>query len=103
MERVQKNFKEINDFLKSIIFIDDITFLKLALAGGYSLSIVTASHYDSAELGTVEVALLKNGKLKSEDFIIHYMPYSLWLDFVGDIQQAQPDEYERIFKEYKAL
>lgn len=101
-----KNISNINYFLKKAVFINKIAFLSVMLEEGYQLNILTASHFVSAKLGTIEVALMRNGRFafdNSENSIIDYMPYSLWLDFIGDIQQAKPENYERIFKEYKAL
>lgn len=102
-----KNISNINFFLRKAVFIDKIARFAILLEGGYQLSILTGSHFYSAELGTIEVALMRNGKfafgVESDDSIIHYMPYSLWLDFVGDIQQVEPASYEKIFKEYKDL
>lgn len=101
-----KNINDINYFLKKAVFINKITFLSVILEGGYQLSILTASHFNSAKLGTIEVALMRSGKFafdNSDDSIINYMPYSLWLDFIGDIQQANHNDYEKIFKKYKTL
>jgi hypothetical protein len=97
-----ENINNINYFLQKAVFVDKIAFLSINLKKGYQLSILTASHFDSAKLGTIEVALMRNG-FAFDEAIIDHMPYSLWLDFIGDIQQAKPDEYEQIFKEYKTI
>ena len=101
-----KNISDINYFLQKGVFINKIAFLSVVLEEGYQLNILTASHFNSAKLGTIEVALMRNGKFafdNSNDSIIDYMPYNLWLNFIGDIQQAKPESYERIFKKYKTL
>jgi hypothetical protein len=82
----------------------------VSLKAGYSLSILTGSHLHSHELKTVEVALGKDeafvfGYEDTDDSIIHYMSWALFLDFIGDmnsINEGKLDKtFEEVFKQYQ--
>ena len=101
-------FEDINE-IKACAKCEDYHRFAKELKDGYSLSILTGSHCDSAELQTVEVALLKDGEFvfgeeDSDESIIHYMDWSTFLDFLGDMSTALQDEedvIEKIFKHYR--
>jgi hypothetical protein len=83
---------------------------RLELRDGYSLSCLTGSHEYSHEFKTVEVALMKNGdwaieSKHSNDSIIHYMPWTLFLDFIGDMNSIKNGRlnktFEEVFQQYQ--
>jgi hypothetical protein len=77
--------------------------------GEYTLSILTGSHSDSAELGTIEIGLLKNGVFykcldNSDDSIIHYLPFHVFPTFIYFVSLAECSEtLEGIFEKYKEM
>jgi hypothetical protein len=123
---------------------------KVELKDGYLLSILTGSHYNSAKLQTVEVALMHNGEFvfskkdsalgdgfkldfsgeefasdeddsddsffsskfnnyddefDSDESIIHYMTWNLFLDFIGDVTSWNEGNLDKsiedIFRQYQ--
>lgn len=71
----------------------------------YELSILTNSHCESVELGTIEVALIKNGAFfmgdnDTNDSIIHYMEFDDFKHMVDKIEN-DVEKIEDIFSEYK--
>lgn len=77
--------------------------------GEYSLSILTGSHDNSAELGTIEIGLSKNGVFykgldNSNDSIIHYLPFHVFPTFMYCVSLAKCNEsLEYVFETYKKM
>lgn len=76
------------------------------LKDGYMLSILTGSHFNSAELGTLEIALLENnyfafGGENSDKSIIHYIEPDKADEMLAEMKQASSDSYKDIFKKYR--
>jgi hypothetical protein len=90
--------------------VHDDDFNKVTLEiGEYTLSILTGSHADSAKLGTIEIALLKNGSFykfleDSDDSIINYLPYYTFPTFMHCVSLAECGEtLEYIFETFKKM
>jgi hypothetical protein len=89
--------------------VHDDDFNKVTLEiGEYTLSILTGSHADSAKLGTIEIALLKNGKFykgdDSDDSIINYLPFHVFPTFMYCVSLAKCNEsLEYVFETYKKM
>ena len=105
-----KNLFDGNDAIKATLGIDDFNRYTKDLKDGYRLSILTGSHCDSYKYKTVEVALLKDGEFvfgdeDTDESIIHYMSWALFLDFIGDMSswnEGRADKsIEDIFKYYQ--
>ena len=104
------NLFELAAVIKTTLAEEDYHRYVLELKDGYILSCLTGSHYNSHELKTVEVALMKNGSfaiksMDSDDSIIHYISWALFLDFIGDmssIKEGKSDKtFEQVFKQYQ--
>ena len=105
-----KNINTTKTLIKSTLSDDMFHRYKVVLKDGYLLSILTGSHFNSAKLQTVEVALKHNndfvfGDDDSDASIIHYMTWSLFLDFIGDmnsINEGKLDKtFEEVFRQYQ--
>lgn len=104
------NLFELAAVIKTTLAEEDYHRYVLELKDGYSLSCLTGSHFNSAELQTVEVALMHNdtfafGDDDSDFSIIHYMSWALFLDFIGDMNSVKEGKARKsiktIFAEYK--
>lgn len=74
------NFENAAKTVGMTVRVDIPAYYDLYVTDNVRLSIVTASHFNSASLGTVEVALLVNeqfamGEENSDDSIIHYLNF----------------------------
>ncbi len=73
----------------------------------YKLSILTGSHYNSANLGTLEIALMKNGRFafdNDDNSIIHYIYPDLAEKMLNEMNMVLNNEdIEEIFKVYMDL
>lgn len=105
-----KNINTTKVQIKSTLSDDMYHRYRVELKDGYLLSILTGSHFSSAELQTVEVALMYNdtfayGDDDSDLSIIHYMSWSLFLDFIGDVTSWYEGKSRKtikaIFAEYQ--
>lgn len=76
----------------------------------YCFSILTGSHCDSAELGTIEMAILKNGEfidfeeaieITIDNSIIHYMSFESFENFVDELEITKKEDLEKLFLKYK--
>jgi hypothetical protein len=97
--------------LQATIFLD----MGIALANdynlkdNYSLSILTGSLMNSPKLGTIEVALMKNGEFFSQlngepnydQSCIGYISYSHFVDMLNKLSRVNSSYYELIFNKYK--
>ena len=97
--------------LQATIFLD----MGIALANDYnlkdtySLSILTGSLRDSSIIGTIEVALMKDGEFFSQlngepnydQSCIRYMSYSHFVDMLNKLSRVDSSYYELIFNKYK--
>ena len=87
---------------------DEVTKVSLEL-GEYTLVILTGSHDGSAEQGTIELRLLKNGTFykgldDSDDSIINYLPYYAFPTFMYCVSLAKCNEsLEYVFENYKKM
>lgn len=87
---------------------DDVNEVTIEL-GEYTLVILTGSHDGSAEQGTIEIRLLKNGVYykgldDSDDSIINYLPFYVFPTFmycVGIAKRGETLEYA--FEYYKKM
>ena len=104
------NIKETLKKIKSTLNIEYLNRYKVNLKDGYKLSILTGSHFNSATLGTVEIALIKDNEFvygfeDSDKSIIHYMNYEAFVQFMQYIQTAYEDNLSKyyliIFNIYK--
>jgi hypothetical protein len=74
---------------------------------GCMLSILTGSHYESASLGTLEIALMKNnvfifGSEDTDESIIHYISPDMANEMVRDLLQAKDETViKTVFKTYQ--
>ena len=101
--------EKIIEAVKATLAVDDFNRYAINLKDGYSLSILTGSHVESAELQTIEVALMNNHRFAfgedSDEAIIHYMSWSLFLDFIGDMSSWNEGKLDKtiedIFKQYQ--
>ena len=99
MDLLDLNRKKRSEFFGRFLIVD------IGPKENYSLSILTNSQVESAELGTIEVALLKNGELfvndnDTNDSIIHYMEFDEFKKMVDNIEN-DVEKIEDIFLEYK--
>ena len=99
MDLLDLNRKKRSEFFGRFLIVD------IGPKENYSLSILTNSQVESAELGTIEVALLKNGELfvndnDTNDSIIHYMEFDKFKKMVDNIEN-DVEKIEDIFLEYK--
>lgn len=99
MDLLDLNRKKRSEFFGRFLIVD------IGPKENYSLSILTNSQVESAELGTIEVALLKNGELfvndnDTNDSIIHYMEFDEFKKMVDNIEN-DVEKIEDIFWEYK--
>lgn len=72
----------------------------------YCFSILTGSHCNSAELGTIEMAILKNGEFPFQDYstdesIIHYMSFEDFEKFINELENTKIEDLETLFLKYK--
>lgn len=104
------NIKETIEKIKSTLYVEEFHRYRIELTDGYMLSVLTASHFNSTELGTVEVALIKDNEFvygfeDSDKSIIHYMNYETFVQFIQHIYTAYEDNlskyYQIIFDLYK--
>ena len=104
------NIKETMKRIKSTLYVEEFHRYRIELKDGYVLSVLTASHFNSTELGTVEVALIKNNEFvygfeDSDKSIIHYMDWETFNEFIEYMQTAYEnnlsDSYKVIFNIYK--
>ena len=104
--------KNLEKTLREILFTLHKNFnrYRIELTDGYMLSVLTASHFNSTELGTVEVALIKDNEFvygfeNSDKSIIHYMNWKTFKEFIEYMQTAYEnnlsDSYKVIFNIYK--
>lgn len=108
-ELIQREKKQFMDLLdlnrkKRSEFSDKFLIADIGLEN-YALSIITNSHIESVELGTIEVALIKNGAFfmgdnDTNDSIIHYMEFDDFKHMVDNIED-DVEKIEDIFLEYK--
>lgn len=107
-----RNINTTKALIKLTLSSDMFRRYRVELKDGYLLSILTGSHFNSAELQTVEVALMHNnefvfGEDDSDESIIHYMTWNLFLDFIGDVKSWNWNEgnldksIEDIFRQYQ--
>lgn len=109
-ELIQRDKKQFMDLLdlnrkRRSEFFGRFLIVNIGPKENYSLSILTNSQVESAELGTIEVALLKNGELfvndnDTNDSIIHYMEFDEFKHMVDNIEN-DVEKIEDIFLEYK--
>ena len=104
------NIEETLKNIKSTLHVEYLNRYKVNLKDGYKLSILTGSHLESAKLGTIEMALIKDGEFiygfeNSDASIIHYMDYETFVQFIQYIRTAYEDNlpkyYQIIFDIYK--
>lgn len=87
---------------------DDVNEVTVEL-GEYTLVILTGSHDGSAEQGTIEIRLLKNGKFYKgdddrDDSIINYLPFYAFPTFMYCVSLAKCNEsLEYVFENYKKM
>ena len=78
----------------------------------YCFSILTGSHYNSAELGTIEMAILKDGEfvdfedateITTDNAIIHYMSFENFVKFINELENTKTEKLEELFLKYKEV
>ncbi len=102
-----EGIKETLDFIEKNRF-NEIPQRKALKMGEYTFSILTGSHWESATLGTVEMAILKNGFFvfdsgvfeNGDSSIIHYMEFEDFKNFCKELSRKNVD-YEKLFLKYK--
>lgn len=76
----------------------------------YCFSILTGSHCNSAELGTIEMAILKDGEfvdfedtteITTDNAIIHYMSFEDFEKFINELEKTKTEDLEKLFLKYK--
>ena len=72
----------------------------------YCFSILTGSHMESAKLGTIEMAILKNNEFvfnedTTDESIIHYMSFEIFKKFVNELVNTKKENLEKLFLKYK--
>ena len=104
------NIEKILKQMISTLYTEKLHRYRIILTDGYELSVLTGSHFNSAELGTVEVALIKDnefvyGPINSDRSIIHHMSWEQFNHFIRYMQTAYEnnlsDSYRIIFNIYK--
>lgn len=79
------------------------------LKDDYALSILTGSHIESAELGTLEIALMCKqnhfafGVDEPDDSIIHYIKPDKAEEMLREMRASSSDSYKDIFKKYQTM
>lgn len=103
-------FKKTLKEMISTLYTEEFHRYRINLKDGYELSVLTGSHFNSAALGTVEIALIKDnefiyGPVNSDNSIIHYMSWETFNEFIEYMQTAYEnnlsDSYKVIFNIYK--
>lgn len=106
MENLEKTLR----YILTTLYVEDVHRYRIKLTDGYKLSILTGSHFNSASLGTVEVALIKDnefvyGPVNSDRSIIHYMDWETFNEFIKYMQAAYENglsnSYQIIFNIFK--
>lgn len=106
MENLERTLR----YILTTLYVEEFHRYKIELKDGYILSVLTGSHFNSAELGTVEVALIKDnefvyGPIDSDKSIIHYMSWKTFKEFIKYMQAAYENElsnfYQVIFNIFK--
>lgn len=107
IQREKKQFMNLLDLSrkKRSEFSDRFLIADIGPQKKHALSILTNSHIESIELGTIEVALIKNGAFfmgdnDTNNSIIHYMEFDEFKHMVDNIEN-DVEKIEDIFLEYK--